>query len=96
MSKLNRNQLKKLILKEFKMMGMAPMGAVGDVPLGMDTGHHYDDHATAPEVHHAGGHKGGVSKEDCCKAVLCLIECCDCSETQQLIRECCEDILSRC
>jgi hypothetical protein len=96
MSKLNRNQLKKLILKEFKMIGMAPMGAISNTPLGMDTEHHHDEHAAAPEVHHTGGHHGGVSKEDCCKAVLCLIECCECPETKQLIQECCEDILSRC
>ena len=39
---------------------------------------------------------GGVSKEDCCKAVMCLIECCDCPETKSLLKQCCEDILSRC
>jgi len=94
MSTLNRKQLKKLLLKEFRMMGMAPMGAVGDAPLGMPMRHGHVDHIE-PEVHHS-GHKSVVSKEDCCKAVLCLIECCDCPETKSLLRECCEDILSRC
>lgn len=101
MSQLNRKALKKLILKEFKMMGMAPMGGgmIGDSPY---SSHHdpvppvhvefdHDDHRGHSAHSHA-----GVSKEDCCKAVLCLIECCDCPETKALIQECCEDILSRC
>jgi len=98
MSTLNRKQLKKLLLKEFRMMGMAPMGAVGDAPLGMSTSHGHHDYEK-PAVHHdahKSGHEGSVSKEDCCKAVLCLIACCECPETKALLRECCEDILSRC
>ena len=39
---------------------------------------------------------GSVSKEDCCAAVLCLIECCECPETKRMLRECCEEILSNC
>jgi hypothetical protein len=100
MSKLNRKQVRKMLLKEFKMMGMAPMGAsmIGHSPFpSAQPDHGYDDHHGEEmiQVQH-GGHKGGVSKEDCCKAVLCLIECCDCPETKSLLRECCEDILSRC
>ena len=99
MSQLNRKALKKLILKEFRMMGMAPMGAVGDSPMGMSD--HESDYGVkedylAPEADHGHSTTGSVSKEDCCKAVLCLIECCECPETKQLIQECCEDILSRC
>ena len=99
MSRLNRKQLKKLLLKEFKMMGMAPMsgGMIGHSPY-KDHGHEMEEDFLSPhhDEHGIIKHKSGVSKEDCCKAVLCLIECCDCPETQQLIRECCEDILSRC
>ena len=112
MSQLNRKQLRKMLLKEFKMMGMAPMGAsmIGHSPYQQD--HHGCDacgmspcecdehgHEMMPDHGFAGddmGHMGGVSKEDCCKAVLCLIECCDCPETKALLQECCEDILSRC
>jgi len=112
MSRLNRKQLRKMLLREFKMMGMAPMGAamIGHSPYQQD--HHGCDacgmspcecdehgHEMMPDHGFAGddmGHKGGVSKEDCCKAVLCLIECCDCPETKALLQECCEDILSRC
>ena len=105
MSRLNRKQLKKLLLKEFKMMGMAPMGAVGDTPLGMhghSSDYGMDEDYLAPAEHHGmhgvdhGGHKGALSMEDCCKAVLCLIECCDCEITKQKIRECCEGILASC
>ena len=93
MSKLNRKQLKRLLLKEFKMMGMAPIGSFGDMPLGMGRGHSSDHFEP---MHHGGGHKGAVSKEDCCKAVLCLIECCDCPDTKEMLRQCCEDILASC
>jgi uncharacterized protein YggL (DUF469 family) len=99
MSQLNRKQLKRMLLKEFKMMGMAPMGAamIGHSPYQSDDHGHDDHHGEEMiQVQHGGDHKGGVSKEDCCKAVLCLIECCDCPDTKALIRECCEDILSRC
>ena len=82
-------------------MGMAPMGAVGDAPLGM-SGHSSDhgfaeDHGFAGEdMGHLGSHKGALSMEDCCKAVLCLIECCDCESTKTKIRQCCEEILGNC
>ena len=99
MSKLNRKQLKKLLLKEFKMMGMAPMstGMIGHSPY-----HEFDkydieeDHIQPHMSHGHGSHKGALSMEDCCKAVLCLIECCDCESTKQKIRQCCEEILSGC
>lgn len=100
MSTLNRKQLRKMLLKEFKMIGMTSphVGMIGHSPYqGMD--HSYDDHQSSDmvqDIMHGGGHEGQVSKEDCCKAVLCLIECCDCPETKALLRECCEDILSRC
>lgn len=98
MSKLNRKALRKMLLKEFKMIGMAnpDVGMIGHSPFpDMHSGHEHD--SMSPVSHGSDmHHKAGVTKEDCCKAVLCLIECCDCPETQQLIRECCEDILSRC
>ena len=97
MSKLNRKQLRKMLLREFKMIGLSSphIGMLGDSPFPKSKPKH--DHGDMEMVVHAGGgHKGAVSKEDCCKAVLCLIECCDDPETKALIQECCEDILSRC
>ena len=38
--------------------------------------------------------KGSVSREDCCAAVMALIECCSCLTTKQMLTECCEDLLS--
>ena len=101
MSKLNRKQIRKMLLREFKMIGMGSMGSIGSAPMGM-SGHGSDhgmeeDHGFAGEgMVHMGGHKGGVSKEDCCKAVLCLIECCSCPETKRIIKQCCDDILASC
>ena len=96
MSTLNRKALQKLILKEFKMMGMAPMdgGMIGHSPYQAEV--LPVEHEMAQPSHHGLSHKGSVSKEDCCKAVLCLIECCDCPETKRLIKECCDDILATC
>ena len=41
-----------------------------------------------------GGSGGGVSREDCCAAVMCMIECCSCPVTKQALMECCEDIMA--
>ena len=60
----------------------------------------YDDHSEDHDhgmkimsVSHGRG-QGTVSREDCCEAVKCLIECCSCPITKQALMECCEDILS--
>ena len=82
------------------MIGMTSpdIGMAGESPFpplrGSDYGHDEEVEVVMPgsDV----GHKGTVSKEDCCKAILCLIECCDCPETKQLIKECCDDILASC
>ena len=37
---------------------------------------------------------GGVSREDCCEAVRCLVECCSCPVTKAALIECCDDILA--
>ena len=97
MSSIDRNKIRKLILKEFKMMGMADMGHAGMKPMGF----------SSPEPDHGGmdhgmdhGHsamkssKRCVSREDCCAAIMCLVECCECPITKRMIMECCEDIMS--
>ena len=117
MSKLNRNKLQKLILQEFKMMGMAPMTSAGLQPMGLSQKpsgcdscgsspcgcDEYDDMGedTLMPMHNAAtstmpgmGMKGSVSREDCCAAVMCLVECCSCPVTKQALMECCEDIMS--
>ena len=138
MSQLNRKQLRKMLLKEFKMIGMGDMGTIGSSPMGIsnynshgcdacgmspcgcdeypDLEYDHPEHGRrrVDDIESLGGDEafgvgfeagssgafghsqGTVSKEDCCKAVLCLIECCDCPETKSLLREYCEDILSRC
>ena len=96
MSQINRKQLRKLLLREFKMIGMGSpdVGMLGHSPFPSAQPDH--DQGVEVVMHGGAGSKGSVSKEDCCKAVLCLIECCECPETKQLITECCEDILSSC
>ena len=96
MSQINRKQLRKLLLKEFKMlpMGNPDVGMLGHSPY-QDMDHGHDDMEVV--IHKSGmHHKGSVSMEDCCKAVLCLIECCDCESTKAKIRQCCEEILGNC
>ena len=112
MSRLNRKQLKKMILQEFKMIGMTgmqPMGKIGafsqghdDMMSGME---HADDDmesscADPMEMDHGMSMPmgmsmpGSVSREDCCIAVMCMIECCSCPATKQALMECCQDIMS--
>jgi|TARA_R110001583_G_scaffold189015_1_gene351623 hypothetical protein len=101
MSRLNRKALQKLILKEFKMLGMAPLGAVSDSPLVLsNAGSHdeydeYDhDHEVEEFSHEASSSNlKRVSREDCCAAVLCLIECCTCEETKAKLRAVCDDLM---
>ena len=106
MSKLNRKALRKMLLKEFKMIGMGNMGTLGSAPLGMPSRgcgacgespcgcqEVQEDYLEAPPVL-GQGQQGSVSREDCCEAVKCLIECCSCPVTIQALLECCEDILA--
>ena len=93
MSSIDRNKIRKLILKEFKMMGMAEMGHAGMQPMGMM--HSGPDHGQMDHGHSAmKSPKSCVSREDCCAAIMCLVECCECPVTKQAIMECCQEILS--
>jgi len=90
MSNLDRSKIRRMILKEFKMMGMTDMGAAGMEPMGMSYSH--DSHDMQPSM--SSNSMGGVSKEDCCAAVMCLIEWCSCPVTKQALMQCCQDILA--
>lgn len=107
MSKLNRRKLQKMILQEFKMLGMGDPGAMG--VMGLPSGAMHDDTSSCdddammpsmepmhdmPSVSMGMSGKGAVSREDCCTAVMCLIECCSCPVTKQALMECCEDIMA--
>ena len=111
MSKLDRKQLQRLILQEFKMMGMAPMSSIGVMgmnpnPHGCDSCGHSpcgcDEYVDAGEethlpmqpLSHGSSHKGSVSREDCCAAVMCLVECCSCPITKAALIECCNEIMA--
>jgi hypothetical protein len=104
MTILNRKALKKIILKEFRMMGMGNLGAIGNMPMGMtpvdsyendyNEAHGVEEDKIVSPAEHAENSNGSVSREDCCEAVKCLIECCACSVTKQALIDCCNDILS--
>ena len=125
MSRINRKQLRNMLLKEFRMMGIAPMGGgmMGSSPFpspqpDLEYDHPEHGHRRVDDIgsldgdsafgvgfeagasgvlgHSHGGHKGSLTMEDCCKAVLCLIECCDCEITKQKIADCCHGILASC
>ena len=88
MSSIDRNKIRKLILNEFKMMGISDMGHGGMKPMGMEHGGMDHGHSMMKSP------KSCVSREDCCAAIMCLVECCDCPITKQAIMECCSDIMS--
>ena len=121
MSKLNRDKLKKMILKEMRMIGMAspaPMGvmgmsggdshvgshdhgcdACGMSPCGCDEYNELGEEALLPAHTSSatpmmGSGHGSVSREACCAAVMCLIECCSCPVTKEALMECCQEIMS--
>ena len=106
MSKVKREDIKKMILNEMRMLGMGNMDML-NVPQ-RDTGcdacgmspcqcDEYDD---APELDapDLDGSKTSavatVSREDCCAAIICLIECCSCPTTRQEIERCCSELLA--
>lgn len=123
---MNRQKLRREILKEFKMMGMADMGSLGtmgitnsmkkcpicrksscvcnDYPKDFSSDMDYDfEEETADDefgeesfASHSmvKNRKGNVSREDCCAAIMCMIECCECEITKNALIECCESILS--
>lgn len=45
---------------------------------------------------YAAGHisEGSVSREACCEAVMCMVECCACPVTKAALIECCQAIMS--
>ena len=83
--KITREQLMQIIQEE---MGARPDMALPAEPPAADHGH------SAPPVPDVPfEHKGAVSKEDCCAAVMCLIECCSCPATRAKLAECCAEIM---
>ena len=123
MSKLNRQKLQKMILQEFKMLGMTDMPTMGKlgafsqepkscdacgssqcgcdsyedemIPMDNDMDALLPTHTSrsTPMMGSSMG-AGSVSREDCCSAVMSLIECCSCEATKAALAECCQDILS--
>ena len=90
--RLTKDRLRRAILQEFKMLGMG-----SPAPIKMKSLSHCDtgsDHGSV-EVHSLGlAGQGSVSREACCEAVMCMIECCACPVTKAALIECCQAIMS--
>jgi len=97
MSKLTKDKLRAAILKEFKMLGMgspAPMQIKSLAHSEMDHMDHGSDHG-GMKVHSLGlAGQGSVSRESCCEAVMCMVECCSCPVTKAALIECCQALMS--
>ena len=93
MSKINRSKIKKMILQEMKMLGMGPMGVMPLDSLASHPDHGHDAHMSHGHQSHSAVVKGSVSRDACCEAIKCLVECCECPVTKQAILDCCSDIL---
>ena len=91
-NRLYRKNLQKLLLKEMKMLGMMPMDGMGHMgslaPDDYQSGGCGDEYEDEPEIN-SSAMKGTVSREDCCAAILCMLECCDCPATRQVLKEAC-------
>jgi hypothetical protein len=99
MSKIDRKDLQKLILKEMKMLGMADLNPMADmVSSGVCPSCGQRDCACdsveSDLSHMSQSSMGNVSREDCCSAVKALIGCCSCPVTKQALTECCNDIMA--
>ena len=96
MAKVERSDIKRLILNEMRMLGMADM-PIMNTPISQRG---YDEFDTAPEldVPSVDGARSEflqtVSREDCCAAIMCLVECCSCPVTRREIKRCCDEILA--
>ena len=91
-TKLTKEALRRAILQEFKMLGMG-----SPAPMKMKSLAHSDiDHAGMDhggmEVHSMG--QGSVSRESCCQAVMCMVDCCSCPITKAALIECCQALMS--
>ena len=88
--KITRRKLEEMI--EEAMCGAMP----AEMHMGVEMDHHghggHHDVETVESV--VVDHKGSVSKEDCCAAVLCLIECCSCPATRAKLAACCAEIMA--
>ncbi len=73
--------------------GASPCGCDEYDEMGEDSlmGMHTSSHT--PPMGASAGH-GSVSREDCCAAIMCMIECCSCEITKAALMECCQDIMS--
>jgi hypothetical protein len=103
--KLTKDRLRRAILQEFKMLGMgspAPMKMkslshcdTGVEPEPVELSHMDPNDAFGMGVHTAGhASEGSVSRESCCEAVMCMVECCACPVTKAALIECCQAIMS--
>ena len=72
-----------MILEEMNMIGISPMHSIGRMK---SISHEPHDMST---VSH-----GNVSREDCCAAIIALVECCSCPATKQVIIQCCHDLMT--
>ena len=90
--RLTKDRLRRAIVQEFKMLGMG-----SPAPMKMKSLSHCDagsDHGGV-EMHSLGlASQGSVSREACCEAVMCMVECCACPVTKAALIECCQAIMS--
>ena len=106
--RLTSNKLRRMVLQEFKNLGMVPMGAISshhgakhhmgydDHELGEDVlmPHHDEVGASGRRHHEKMGHEDKLSKEDCCIAVMAIANTCSCPMTREKIIDLCDSLLS--
>ena len=71
----------KITQEQIREMIKEAMGAMGHM-------------SSAPMQAGAMEPRGYCSREDCCAAVMCMVECCSCPVTKAALLQCCSDIMS--
>ena len=81
--KINKSEIKKMILKEMAMLAIRPMEMEGHHDHHHD--HHHMEKTTAP--------RNQMSKEACCIAIKAIADCCECPQTKASILNFCDGLM---
>ena len=85
--KINKSEIKKMILKEMAMLAVRPMEMEGHHD------HYHKDHHDHHHMEKTTAPRNQMSKEACCIAIKALAECCECPETKASILNFCDSLM---
>ena len=91
MSKFTKNDIRKFLINEMRMMGMTDMMPINKMK---STGEIDGPMVKMDYPQEIGMMKAEMSAEACCMACIALCQCCTCPITKKRILECCMQLLN--